>query len=90
MVQMYRKTCDKITGLTMTLPVMLNKIFLELSRNMSVLNLAMLFKECQDPVHILLCLNWSPIGDVPKVLRQIPLVFNDDVMKYDATSHDPP
>lgn len=74
----------------MKLPVMLNKIFLELSMNFSVLYPAMPFKESLDPIWIILWLNRSPIGDVLKVLRHIPLIFNDHVMQYDATSHDFP
>ena len=77
-------------GLTKALSVMLNKILLELSMNMTVHDLAMLLKECQDPVHIILWLNRSPVGDVPKVLKHIPLVFNDHVMRYDASIRDPP
>ena len=68
---------------------MLNKILLELSTNLMVLDLAMLLKECQDHVRIMLWLNQSPVCDVPKVLRHIPLIFNDYFMQYDATSHDP-
>ena len=77
-------------GLTKTLPMMLSKILLELSMNLTVLDLAMLLKECQDPVLIILWLNRSLVGDVPKVLRHISLIFNGHVMEDDATSHDPP
>ena len=69
---------------------MINKILLELSMNLMVLNLAMLLKECQDPVRVILWFHRSPVGDVPKVLGLIPLVLNDHVMQYDTTSHDPP
>ena len=74
-------------GSAKTLPAMLNEIFLELSMNLSVLYLAMLFKECQDSIRIILWLNLSPVDNVPKVFRHIPLVFIYHVMQYDATSH---
>ena len=77
-------------GLTKTLPVMLNKILLELSMNLSFLDPTMPFKECMYPIWIILWLNWSPIGDVLKVLRHISIIFSDHVMQYDATSHDLP
>ena len=77
-------------GLTKTLSVMLNNILLELSMSITVLNLAMLLKECYDPVRLILWLNRTPIGDVPKVLKHIPLIFNGHVMQYDASSHDLP
>lgn len=58
--------------------------------NFSVLDLAMHFEESLDPICIMLWLNRIPIGDVPKVLRHVSLIFNDYVMQDDATSHDLP
>lgn len=43
---------------------MLNKILLELSMNLAVLDLAILFKEHEDPVRIITSLNRSFVGDV--------------------------
>ena len=70
--------------------MVLNKILLELSMNLKVLDLPMMLKKLQYHVRIMLSLNRSPVDDVPKVLSQIFLVFNDHVMQYDATSHDLP
>ena len=72
----------------MKLPVMLNKIFLELSMNLSALDPAMPFKEFLDPLWIIPRLNRSPVDDLPKVLMHISLIANDHVMQYEAKSHD--
>lgn len=58
--------------------------------NFSVLDPAMRFEESLDPICIVLWLNGIPIGDVPKFLKHVSLIFNDHLMQGDATSHDLP
>lgn len=48
--------------------LMLNKIILEMGMNFSVLDVAMRYEESFYPICIVLRLNMTPIGDVPKVL----------------------
>ena len=66
---------------------MLNKIILELSMNLSVLDASMCCEETMHHVCIVFWLNLIPIGDVPKVLRHLTFVFNDHVKQDDATCH---
>jgi hypothetical protein len=63
--------------------VILNKIVLQLSMNLSVLNALMRNNESLYHVCIMFWLSRIPIGDVLKVLCQVTLIFNDNVMQYD-------
>jgi len=72
----------------MEMPLMLNKIILELGMNLSILSASMRREKSPYPICVMLLLNRILIGDVPKVLRHATLIFNDHVMQDDATCHD--